>query len=242
MVLETQSQIGKIGPEMTGIPVLSDNGQSIDDAIERLTLWAEEEFGNDELVVAREEFFAKFGKVFHDDAFFGSRMSYFLNFYLFERPIKSSGSRAISPVRFYLDTNPERTTAVAIQAIHELSLCMHGVFQVLKVKDEEGIFLNLLNNEKIPMKLPKTYRLFGLKKNQVLQGFIFRTNTGYHPAAGIAYHPDGTLRLIKKLIKMTPKTPEPDHLAILGRLAATQLKATRMKHVDPKTIYKMALV
>lgn len=227
---------------MTGIPGASDIGQSIDDAIERLAHWAEEEFGNEELVVAREEFFAGFGKVFHDDTFFGSRMSYFLNYYLFERPIKSSGGRAVSPVRFYLDTNPEKTTAAAIQAIHELSLCMHGVFQVLKVKDGEGIFLNLLNKEKIPMKLPKTYRLFGLKRNQVLQGFIFRANTGYHPAAGIAYHPDGTLRLIKKMIKITPKTPDADHLAILSRLAATQLKATRMKHVDPKTLYKMALL
>ncbi len=220
----------------------NDAGSGIDAAIEKLAHWAEHEFGNEELISAREEFFTKFGKVFYDDAFFGLRMSYFINYYLFERPIAKEGVKNISPVRYYLDLNPERTDAAAIQAIHELSLCIHGIFQVLKIKsNEDAIFLNLLTQDKIPMRLPKNYRLFGLKKNQILQGYIFRTQTGYHPAAGIAYHPEGVLPLLKKAIKSAIKSPDADHLDFLGRTASTQLKATRLKHVDPKTIYKTDL-
>ncbi len=220
-----------------------DVGSSIDAAIEKLTHWAEREFGSEELIAAREEFFSKFGKVFHDDAFFGSKMSYFINYYLFERRVSKEGVKNTSPVRYYLDLNPERTDAAAIQRVHELSLCIHGIFQVLKIKNNENaIFLNLLTQDKIPMRLPKNYRLFGLKKNQILQGFIFRMQAGYHPAAGIAYHPEGVFPILKKAIKAVNKSSDADHLNFLGRTASTQLKATRLKHVDPKTIYKTDLL
>jgi hypothetical protein len=244
VVLETQHTNQKIDlPSSDFANKADDVGNHIDAAIEKLTHWAEREFGSDELIAAREEFFLKFGKVFYDDPFFGSRMSYFINYYLFERPVSKNGSKNISPVRFYLDTNPERTDAAAIQATHELSLCIHGIFQVIKIKSsEDAIFLNLLTQDKIPMRLPKNYRLFGLKKNQILQGFLFRTQNGYHPAAGIAYHPDGVLPILKKAIKAEFKSLDADHLSFLGRSASTQLKATRLKHVDPKTIYKTDLL
>ncbi len=243
-MLETQHTNQKIVALTSDFASQADDaGSSIDAAIEKLTHWAEREFGNEELIAAREEFFAKFGKVFYDDSFFGSRMSYFINYYLFERSIAKESVKNISPVRYYLDLNPERTDAASIQVIHELSLCIHGIFQVLKVKNnQDAIFLNLLTQDKIPMRLPKNYRLFGLKKNQILQGFVFRTQTGYHPAAGIAYHPDGVFPILKKAIKASNKSADADHLEFLGRTASTQLKATRLKHVDPKTIYKTDLL
>jgi hypothetical protein len=244
VVLETQHTNQKIVAVTSDFASQADDaGGSIDAAIEKLTHWAEREFGSEELIAAREEFFAKFGKVFYDDSFFGSRMSYFINYYLFERSITKEGVKNISPVRYYLDLNPERTDAASIQVIHELSLCIHGIFQVLKVKNnQDAIFLNLLTQDKIPMRLPKNYRLFGLKKNQILQGFVFRTQTGYHPAAGIAYHPEGVFPILKKAIKAANKSADADHLEFLGRTASSQLKATRLKHVDPKTIYKTDLL
>jgi len=244
VVLETQPSNKKVElPTSNSTNHFDDPGSTIDAAIEKLTHWAEREFGNDELVSAREEFFSKFGKVFYDDPFFGSRMSYFINHYLFERPITKQGIKNITPVRYYLDTNPERTNAATIQATHELSLCIHGIFQVVKIRNnEDAIFLNLLTNDKIPMRLPKNYRLFGLKKNQILQGFVFRTQVGYHPAAGIAYHPDGVFQILKKAIKMKDIVREDNHLGFLGQTASTQLKAIRLKHVDPKTIYKTDLL
>ncbi len=242
-MLETQHTNQKVILPSSIANQTDDAGNAIDAAIEKLTHWAEREFGNDELIAAREEFFLKFGKVFYDDSFFGARMSYFINYYLFERPVGKEGVKNIAPVRYYLDINPERTDAAAIQAIHELSLCIHGIFQVIKVKsNDDAIFLNLLTQDKIPMRLPKNYRLFGLKKNQILQGFIFRTQLGYHPAAGISYHPETVLSVLKKAIKASNKSPDADHLNFLGRTASAQLKAIRLKHVDPKIIYKTDLL
>lgn len=240
-MLETQTSTGKIESFTNEGDITHDHGKLIDAAIEHLTHWAVEEFGNDELVAARDDFFANFGKVFHDDRFFGSRMSYFTNYYVFERPVKLSDSKNSSPIRFYLDTNPERKSADEIAAVHNVSLCIHGVFQVVKVKKDDAVFENIISKERIPVKLPNSYRMFGLSKNQILQGFVFRTPDGYHPAAGIFSHAEGVEKVIKKAIKKHQKETEFDHLQFLGRLAATQLKSVRMKHVDPKAIYKTEL-
>lgn len=243
MVLEAQTSGSKVaipvGTSANG--AAGSVGDAIDEGIETLTHWAEKEFGQDELIAARDEFFSSFGKVFHDDSFFGARMNYFHNYFLFERPLRREDAKVITPARFYLDTNPERRDAAAIQAVHELSLCIHSVFQVRKIKAEQAVFLNLLNNEEIPVRLPRSYRLFGLGKNQMIQGFIFRAKGGYHPAAGLIFHPDPAQKLIRKALKKSGKHEECDHLTLLAKLASTQLKAHRMKHVDSRTIYKMEL-
>jgi hypothetical protein len=218
------------------------DGSVIDDGIELLTHWAEKEFGQDELIAARDEFFSTFGKVFHDDPFFGARMSYFHNYFLFDRPLRRQDARVVTPTRFYLDTNPERRDATAIQAVHELSLCVHSIFQVRKIKGDTAEFTNMLNSEAVPVRLPRSYRLFGLGKNQMIQGFVFRASGGYHPAAGLIFHPDPAQKVIRKYLKNAAKDEGCDHLALLAKLASTQLKAVRMKHVDTSTIYKMELL
>lgn len=242
-MLETQTPNSQINTAQAGLTKQTVNATGdIDDAIESLTQWAERVLGQDELIAARDEFFALFGKVFHDDPFFGARMSYFHNFFLFDRALRREDARAASPIRFYLDTNPERRDAAAIQAVHELSLCMHGIFMVKKLKGDQGTFINLLTGDLVPVRLPRSYRLFGLGKNQIIQGFLFRTLHGYHPAAGMIFHPEGSQKAIKKFIKSLPKDSDSDTLPLLGKFASTQLKSVRMKHVDAKTIYKMELL
>src|SRR4051812_1919674 len=70
-------------------PATSGRDVDVDDVIEEFILWAQTAFGNDEIVTAREEFFKRSGKVFSDDSHFASHMSYFLDFFLFERPLST---------------------------------------------------------------------------------------------------------------------------------------------------------
>ena len=91
MVLETTSD--KKDVVTTGIEDDSDLGEfrdpdlSLDEAMEALIHWTGSQIGSEDVIRACEEFAVTTGKVFHDDDFYDSRMSHFMDHYLFERTI-----------------------------------------------------------------------------------------------------------------------------------------------------------
>lgn len=59
--------------------------------LELVASWTLEKCGEEEFVVGKEEFFMRTGKVFFDDPVFENRMSYFVDWFLNERPLGPAG-------------------------------------------------------------------------------------------------------------------------------------------------------
>lgn len=218
---------------------------SIDDLIETLMAWSQQAFGSEEIVAAREQFYTFAGKVFHDDPFYETRINYFFDFFLLERPLSTAkASRIDSPPTplsvflRHLELGEIKLPAVVVERFQQLARFRHGLFQVLKVKDQEMVVRDLLSQEKIKIvsKTGETYRCFA--KKDLLQTFIFQKQNDAQLSQGVIQHPPKAARTIKKRLKIDMKDPLFSLNATLSKLARQQLRFLRHRHVDAVLLYQ----
>lgn len=220
----------------------------VDNMIEVATLWATELLGQEEVIAAQECFYAQTGKVFYDDSFYDTRISYFIEHFLFERPISGLGRTyavtGMIPYQLFIskalnDTTIDERTKVIISS---LAQARHSLFQVQKVRPSTMIIKDLLIPQKIQIsaKSDESYRAFNT--GTVFQGFIFRLPEACHLGSGLIIHPNRAKAIIRRYItaaKINGATPE---YPLLCKLATLQLKQLRHQHVDAKIIYQSLFV
>ena len=201
----------------------------VDTFLESLINWSIQQYGLDECIKAKEEFYRTTGKVFYDDAIYHSRMHYFLEYFLFERTLERSVGEVFGPTPFevYLQSQPSSI----------IGGFTHSLFKVLKIHGQSMHLKDLFSDEKIRIQKREEELFKGISKNDVFQGFIFHLENRSVLSRGLIFHSHRTHRFLTKLIKDEKSRGiwQPNHL--LARLARLQLKQTRLKHVDPKIVY-----
>ncbi len=205
---------------------------SLDEILEHLIAWSSETFGLEALVAARENFHLRAGKVFHEDAFFGARVSYFFDHYVFERP--ALGSTAATPFQIFL---AQRGDALP-EAVHRLAGFRHSVFQIKKVDAKQMVVVDLVTGQKSTVGAKGGENFIGLEKSNIFQGFLFPIGGLQQLSGGLVLHPQKVDDLLKKQLKLAKKTGEEEMGSVFFRLLTLQLRHLRMKHVDPRTFYK----
>lgn len=214
---------------------------SVDDLLEQAVLWANQRFGEEELVLARDEFFWKTGKVFHDDASYRTRISYFLDFFLFERPLAGvlspNDDEWPTPFTAYLkgqDQDDQQRTK-----IHRHR---HSIYEVLKTGDNCLILRDMLNNERMTVRARQGQSLKLLSKKQIFQGFLYQVEPdSWVLSQGLLFHPANVWRLLCKTAKKLVKSNDLDELETLTRFARLELRTVRHPHVDARRTYVQEL-
>ncbi len=216
----------------------SEQPETVDDVIEGIVAWLRSELDPGEFVAAKDEFFARFGKVFPEDDCWDPRMSYYLDWFLFARSLPGQD---LATTPFQTFCNAKLTVAIPEKnrvLLEALSVCRHSVFQVSKVRDDMMIVTDLIGqSQKITVrpKAGETFKAFLAK--DVFQGFLFGSGDAVFLSQGLIVHPRSATKVVLKMIKSAQKVPGFQASAILTRLANLQLRALRHAHVDAKTIY-----
>ncbi len=190
---------------------------SLDEVLAALALKIEEELGTAKIVAMRNEFFDLFGKVFHDDGFYDTRMSYFTNYLVFSNNFEKL------PVNFDVTYLPGSR---------------HSVYEIKKITDIQLSLIDLLQLDKIVIQAYDPLELSGLKKGEIIQGYICPFENQFRLTSGILSHPYKVGKFIKKFLKKKGELNLVSAKEILGVLAKTQLKSERMKHINPTILYK----
>ena len=253
MVLDPANE-GRLSPLASeGSPGLSTSkppardrvpGEPVDDMVEQMITWTHQLTGTSEVVVAREQFFAAFGKVFPEDAFYDARMAYFFDHFLFERPIAPApGASSAMP------STPYETFAASARESNDgagafvaaLGEARHSIYRVLKVSERTLVVADLVTPAKLvaTARVGETFR--GLEKKALFQGFLYPTPDGMRISHGLLIHPRRVARLIGRYLKRQKKSETFAKRTVLARLAHLQLKYLRHRHVDPKTFYEAEL-
>lgn len=211
------------------------NGQfhtDIDRCLETVIDWVNRDFGMNALVQAKEEFFWKTGKVFYDDEFFAQRMGYFIDFFLFQRPlaVANPALAGMTPIQAYCEL-------FASDRGWPLKDARHSLFSVQKVKEQEMYIVDMLCDEKYTISKRENETFRGVTKKQVFQGFVYVESTRNLLSRGLVFHPTEAVSGIKKFLKRAKKERGFDEMNFLARLARQQLRQLRHRHVDPKLIY-----
>lgn len=214
---------------------------NLDDLLEFLIAWSQDAFGVDELVAARDDFWVQTGKAFTADPFYDARISYFFDYYLFERPQERDGIRA-TPYQHYLLRLEQGLIAPQSEdvesALRALADFRHGLFQILKVSDKSMLIEDLVAKKRFQIR-PKANEIYtGLEKRNIFQGFVFPAGDIAHLSQGIVLHPNRVSSLVKRHLKLHKKAASSPVLSLLFKLGSLHIRHLRHKHVDPKTIYK----
>lgn len=206
---------------------------AVDDQLERILIWSQTRFGEDELIRAKEEFFWKTGKVFHDDPFYEQRMGYFLDCFLLERPVSNLASdKMLTPFSIY-----EEEHLLDSSAKIELKAYLHSVFQITKTSSHTIVVQDIITEQKYTIAARAEESFKALQKKEIFQGFLYILSEKILLSHGIIFHPSKAARIIKKQIKKSLKSDDFDPLRELARFARQNLRHLRHAHVDPKRVY-----
>lgn len=200
----------------------------LDQQREDIITWVVNLLGVEEVVRAKEEFFAQTGMIFHDDESYHRRMSYFIDYFLFIRPLTHlDPENPPTPFALYRDKHPETS-------IHSYT---HSLFKVLKIQSTGLVLKDLCSDDKIRIQKQSDELFDGIAKSDVFQGFVFHMDDTPVLSHGLIFHPTRSHRLLVKALKEAKKQGRFDRLTYLAQCARLQLKHARLRHVDPRVVY-----
>ena len=248
MVLETEREqqhvtptnaATSLTPARAPIAALSAPVSSgVDDLLEFAIGWADQTFGAETLVAAREDFHLKTGKAFHEDLFYEARTSYFFEYFLFQRPLGADGPTPFQDLLHRLDDGRVTLSDDAASTLRALGEFRHSLFMIKKVETKSMVVLDLIGSKKYRV-LSKGDEIYaGFEKGNVLQAFLFPRGEAFHLGLGLVLHPAAASRGVAKHLKLAQKDKTMDVLSLLFKLASLQIRHIRHRHVDPKKIYQ----
>lgn len=200
----------------------------LDQLREDIINWVVNLIGVEEVVRAKQEFFEQTGMIFHDDESYHRRMSYFLDYFLFIRPLENlDASNPPTPFALYRDKHPEIP-------IHSYT---HSLFKVVKIQSTGLVLKDLCSDDKIRIQKQSDELFDGIAKSDVFQGFVFQMDDTPVLSHGLIFHPARSHRLLVKALKEEKKQGTFERLTYLARCARVQLKHARLRHVDPRLVY-----
>lgn len=211
---------------------------SIDDCLEIVVAWVESIAGKTYFMSPLDEFQTQFGKVNHEDDFYQSRMNYFLEHCILERPMTGNASLR-SPLSVFLEQNASITSGDTRGGELWRSFCgfRHGVFQVVKAGEDEITVLDLLAERKVKIKSKAGETLKYFPRKSIFQGFIFGHGDHYVLGQGMIIHPEMAVGQIMKFFRNHKKIPRFSAAEISRMMAQTNMRYLRMQHVNPNVIY-----
>jgi len=202
-----------------------ENITEVEKYLEQILLWAHKSLGPEPLVQAKEDFYERTGKVFHDDSFFNDRMSYFIDYFIFERQLPSHNGSAFDLYQKE-DTN---------HCIHGV---WHSIFSIHKLHDQYLTLRDLISTERHKIPRSKETSFDGITKKDLFQGFIYNLGPQKTLSRGLIFHPIDSHSSIKKYLKLQQKKSSLDVDQVLIRFAKQHMRHLRHGHVNPKLFYQ----
>lgn len=215
---------------------------------EVVLLWAKEVFGQDQIVAALADFHKLTGTFNFDDAFYHERTSYFLDYFVFQRPLPphlTNGDGAATPLHCFLKAQaiashglPQRVN----EAFSDLVAFRHSVFAIAKVLPTSCVVVDLVTKVRLEIEGQGRHIFEQMPKALIFQGFIFNFDGKNHISQGIICHSHDARRYIKANVKQAMKAKDFSELGLLFSLAKQNLAFARLKRIDAKTAYSQRKV
>lgn len=207
---------------------------------EALIQWSQNEIGLDEFITAQSEFQALTGRVFYDDSCYHQRITYFLDYFVFQRPV-SKNNQIITPYSSFLQSpfylGGSNMTQGNKENLENLQNFQHSIYMCKKVNDRKIILKDLIHKTKNEVFTHEDHSFNGFPSKSIVQGFIFELNHRKLISSGIIIHPPGSASFIKKYIKKTLKEDPHNKMKILTQLARKNLDLLRHRNIDVRKIY-----
>ena len=150
---------------------------------------------------ARQEYHELAGEIYEDDKSYESRVGSFLEWYLFDRVIPDE---QLTPLETLIKNNGRDGLPEGIKSLEEFTNNVHGLFVIKKIRDQEVVALNLLDDTKYNVRESEGKILF--QKNELFEARIVLNNNEYYFTGNFCFHPREAMKFIKGEVKNIIKT------------------------------------
>lgn len=224
-------------------PLVQSSFMQLNSLIEAIVSWTQATAGTKQFALAKEEFELKNGAIFPDDPFFEARTAYFLNFFLFQRPLAQETPYLIFMKAICSFDCP--VTPRLFRIFTQLDRARHSIFQVNKVGSAEMPITDLMNSDQFTVTATNTDCFAGFGKNDIFQGFVFpykeKDKDKAFLAGGLLFHPRVVGQFVKAFVHDAIAEKKMPNNEALSKLATIQLRQIRQPQIDPLKLYRAAL-
>lgn len=186
----------------------------------------------DEVRLAKSEFFDNAGILDEQSDQFELRMSQFFDWYLFTRELKGFGQ---TPLDVIMMVRELRFSPEELIGIEKLKAHRHSLFQFVKLKDQDMTIKDLIHGEKLIVR--QSPWTFGFDPEEIFEARLIPEGNSWIFTKGFCFHPMDAKKYILSEIKRHKKDPDLDPEDMMLKLVKMRYKFERYRHVKIDMIY-----
>ncbi len=185
-----------------------------------------------ELLNAKKDFFEQAGIIDDETNQFESRMSQFLDWYLFTRDLEIY---QLPPAQLILQKNLIPMTDEERELFLQISQTRHSLFEFIKVRGHDVYIRDLFNKQKVILK-SSNIRV-GFNPDEIFDARIIPFGDIFEFSKGFCFHPVEAKKFILKEIKKIRHLQSQQHEELMFRLLKMRYKLEQYKHIRLEFIY-----
>lgn len=203
-----------------------------DELIERLTLHYTGGAYKDEVARAKHEFFDEAGIVDEENIQFEMRMTQFLEWYLFTRPLQG---KEMTPIKHALHAGEFRYEVSEQKAIESLANMRHSLFEFLKIRGEDVHIKDLFTGKKIVIENSPVR--VGFSREEIFDTRLFPSDDTFVFTKAFCLHPGEATKFILSEVKKLKKAEPVLQEALMLRLLKMRYKYEQYRHLKLEHVY-----
>lgn len=204
-----------------------------DELIDRLTLFFTGDRFREDTNAAKKEFFEEAGIMDEENQVFEMRMTQFLEWYLFSRPLAGVG---LTPAQYALQLEDFEMTSEERPRFESLAVVRHSLFEFLKIRGDDIHIRDLLLDKKIV--IHNSPIRIGFNRDEIFDGRLIPDGENYHFSRSFCFHPAEASKYIMSEVKKLRKSD--DTLAqetFMLKLMKMRYKYEQYRHLKLDYVY-----
>lgn len=204
-----------------------------DELMDRLTLYFTSDKYRTDVTTAKKAFFDEAGVMDEESQAFEMRMTQFLEWYLFTRPLADVG---LTPAQYALQLEDFEMTSEERPAFENLANMRHSLFEFLKIRGDDIYIKDLFLNKKIiihnsPIRI-------GFSREEIFDARLIPDGENFHFAKAFGFHPaEASKYILSEVKKLRKEEDREKDEAFMLRLLKMRYKYEQYRHLKLEYVY-----
>jgi hypothetical protein len=185
-----------------------------------------------EVLEAKREFFERAGIVDEEAVNFETRMSQFLDWYMFSRELSTVH---LAPVNYFVENHRSDIDSQSLVHYENLTKSVHSLFEFKKLRESDITIYDLFEKKKYT--LEDSAITAGFNPDEIFEARIIPLEKSWVFTRGFCFHPLEATRFIQKEIKQVRHLDQTHKEALMLKLLKMRYKFEQYKHIRLDFIY-----
>jgi hypothetical protein len=204
-----------------------------DELIDRLTTFFTADPYRNEVSDGKKEFFDEAGIMDEENQAFEMRMTQFLEWYLFTRPLRET---ELTPAQYALEARDFPIAPAEHPAFENLAASRNSLFEFLKIRGEDIHVRDLFLDKKIV--IPNSPINIGFNRDEIFSARLIPDGESFHFSRSFCFHPSESGKYVLSEIKRLKKLESPvEQEALILKLMKMRYKYEQYRHLKLDYIY-----